>query len=1620
MSGKVTALGLDVITEKSGHAIAPVSPSVCITPAAPSPIPMPYPVTGSSRECIAGAPSRTRVNGAPLATVGSAFKASHGNEPGTMKEIVSHNTGGAAPLLLGAPVVLCELGMTGITGSPVMSNKSPGNTSRSAPAPMPGVSMTFGTAVLGGGAGSGSANGTEGGGNCGDQGAGGDNVEGDGCNAPAGHDGQCAGGHPVDVITGRAYTLPAVDLELPGPLPLVLARVYSTTAAERDTGLGFGWSCSWSWEIEVRRRKLVVWSDEGIATDFPALDLGAEHVGPWGWTLLRERERFVLDKNDGLRRVFAAVDEDARRWKLIEIRDRNDNRIEFIYDGDGRLCEITDSAGRTIGVESTRAGRTASIQVKNARTQGRWIAVARFAYDESGNLVAVVDAEGNATRYAYDDAHRLTRETDRCGLAFCFVYDHAGRCIETWGEYPGRRDPSLAEDVPVTLADGRTRARGVHHVRLDYHEGRYTEVADSTQIRRYFGNRYGLADKRIEGFGVEEATYDARGLLLSETDGEEAVTRYERDARGWVLGVIDPIGRTTTYERDARGDVVRVVDPAGGVHELNRDGRGNVIHEADPTGAVITTTYDARGLVTSITSPLGGVMRFGYDDEGNLVKHVGPTGVQWRWSYDALGRRVQEIDPLGNETRFAWTERGNLAAIFRADGTVTRYLYDGERRLCEVQGPGRRTLGLTWGGYNKLIAKTDGAGGTVRMRYDREGALVEVVNELGELHRLRRNGAGLVVREETFDGRLVSYRHDRAGRIVREEVAGEAIESTYDAAGDLVRRALSDDAIEFFSYGARGDLAAVRWTGGELRFERDAAGRLLREVQVFGGEEHDVASLYDKAGERVRRFSSRGHVEYVERDAAGARTRTILDELHDVHHAHDALGREGTRALPGGGRMQHAYDPLGRAKRRWSTSAGSLRPVRFDDPAWSSAGVAAQPDRVTVEHEYRYSPEGERSDAFDRRRGWLQYDYDAAGRLTSVLREATGEREAFTYDAVGNQRPEGVPCEYGPGGRLLRRGHKTYAWDAAGRLREQREGAKLWRYAWDAAGRLATIDLPDGQRVAYAYDPLGRRLEARTYEAPPTAGRARLKERTRFIWDGDTIVHAIRARATSAVDPVVEERTFCFEDGSFVPWAHRETSPDGYGGRRSTWAYYVNDPIGTPEELVGGDGAVLAELDREAWGKTTAYEGARATTPLRYQGQYADAETGLFYNRFRYYDPESGLYLSPDPLGLEGGPRAYGYGINPVRWIRSARARLPHAEHRGHLSAPRPVGKRVRREVEIRGSFQPPQEGAHQVQSRRRPPVLRASAGDRWGRSRAGRGGLDPRRWRPRALAEQDPRAEREELQGEGSLSMSHTRTPDKRPSRKRTKFRVGDLFAVPLKDGTWGLGHVVAADLAICCLVFAARAASTDALRAVLDDALREPIGAAVITDFTIARGTWPVIGHRAPHYPDLRLPKLSGEGASSYTDGVLAEFLEAYHGLRPWNEWPEVATWYRDILLSHLPIPSTARFQGAPAVQPAARKPSSVTEGPAIVTVRIVYPGTGFPSADLVRRRHEMERRLEAEGAGEVEGAESGAGTMQVFLRADDVRCAVPLVEKIGAELGFADDMLIETAPVEENDEP
>jgi RHS repeat-associated protein len=210
-------------------------------------------------------------------------------------------------------------------------------------------------------------------------------------------------------------------------------------------------------------------------------------------------------------------------------------------------------------------------------------------------------------------------------------------------------------------------------------------------------------------------------------------------------------------------------------------------------------------------------------------------------------------------------------------------------------------------------------------------------------------------------------------------------------------------------------------------------------------------------------------------------------------------------------------------------------------------------------------------------------------------------------------------------------------------------GPRVWKYRYDGAGLLADVEAPDGRLVSFAYDPFARRVKKQV-SRPDGAGALVIEASSRFVWEKDRLVHEIRTRADEAGDPIVEERTYFYDEQCGDPLAERCDVITTAGRAAGAFLFHVNDPLGTPEHLVRGDGRVEGAIDRTAWGKTTPAAGA-ATTAHRFQGQYEDPETGLHYNRYRYYDPEIGRYTTPDPSGRIPDPNLYRYVTNPVSWV---------------------------------------------------------------------------------------------------------------------------------------------------------------------------------------------------------------------------------------------------------------------------------------------------------------------------------------------------------------------------------
>lgn len=266
---------------------------------------------------------------------------------------------------------------------------------RTAPVPnIPAIpGMNPGVFVMGGGGGGGGSGGRGGNGAGDGQGGsgsnGGDGADGggkgagscgtgstDGGGCPnhhgSGSSGKMSRGDPVDVVTGRVFTVPAVDVAFPGPLPLVIERTYSSSARDRDVGLGFGWTHSLAWQLLQRRGSLHILSFDGVEHDLGKVLPGTGVIGPHGWIVHREGNGFRLDLVDGQYLFFGehVISDEGERYLPTVIGDRAQNRIVLAYDR-GVLAEVTDASGRIVRVLRGRDRRIAAFEAKNTVAQGR-------------------------------------------------------------------------------------------------------------------------------------------------------------------------------------------------------------------------------------------------------------------------------------------------------------------------------------------------------------------------------------------------------------------------------------------------------------------------------------------------------------------------------------------------------------------------------------------------------------------------------------------------------------------------------------------------------------------------------------------------------------------------------------------------------------------------------------------------------------------------------------------------------------------------------------------------------------------------------------------------------------------------------------------------------------------------------------------------------------------------------------------------------------------------------------------------------------------------------------------------------------------------------------------------
>jgi RHS repeat-associated protein len=1012
------------------------------------------------------------------------------------------------------------------------------------------------------------------------------------------------GFEPVNLINGSVL-YEGIDFEIPGPIPVRWSRRWYSDSGYRGL-LGHGTHLNYDQTLQIFQddNAIGITLPDGRAAGFPLIV--SEHESFYHrfekLTLTcKDRNTYELF-NHKTQLLYTFKRTQRNTYKLSTISNAAGLSLKFYYNADYILNKIIDTAGREILLALDNFNRITKV---TAQHKGFKRTMVEYGYNEVGDLTAITDAKEQTTSIVYQN-HLMVEKTDRNGQTFYWKYDGlktGARCVHTWG-------------------DG-----GILEGRIEYHKGFNVVTNSLGEQKMYYYDEHDLCVQETDALGNSVFhQYTEYMEPYRDIDEEGNITGYVYDDRGNMIAVQKPDGAAINYLYDGNGKLKMITDAEGkSTVYVNKDGLLKAV--VAPDSAVTAYEYNAEGLTKAITNNKGLQTQLQYDDDHNLIKMILPDSVEASWEYDAWGRCVKAVNPEKQAEDFVYDVLDRVVRIKKYDGNKIQLQYNAYDEVLYAEDAHHRVK-FEYTPLGSLQSREEN-GIRIQFNYNTEDRLVSLLNEQNEVYRFKYDARGKIIREIGFDGIVRDYVRGRTGKVMPVNRPGNRFTAyEYDMAGRLTRAEYSDGTWEIYGYNKNGQLIEAANENSSVIIERDALGRVIKDKQ----DEYFVESVYDKLGRRAEVKSSLGASIKLERNKAGFVSSVVANnaagERWGAQFKYNALGFETERLLPGNIISSFDYDRAGHPlEQKVRNGSGVLRHRSY---SWNvNDRLQSMVNNLT--------------------RGTVQYGHDDFGNLAWVRYEDN----FYDYrmpDKAGNlyKTKEQQDRKYGNGGRLLESDGLKYSYDEEGNLisKTSQDGVK-WLYKWNGNGMLKQVIRPDRKEVNFEYDALGRRT-AKIYNG----------NITRWIWDGNTPLHewkyAVKKRPQTTIDeygevsknktePVDNLISWIFDEGTFKPAAKIEN-----GKQQSI----ITDYLGTPVEMYGSDGKQTWSVEYDIYGKIRKqYTGVLTDCPFRYQGQYEDEETGLYYNRFRYYDGNDGRYVSQDPIRLSGGLNFYNYVQDPSIYI---------------------------------------------------------------------------------------------------------------------------------------------------------------------------------------------------------------------------------------------------------------------------------------------------------------------------------------------------------------------------------
>ena len=683
--------------------------------------------------------------------------------------------------------------------------------------------------------------------------------------------------------------------------------------------------------------------------------------------------------------------------------------------------------------------------------------------------------------------------------------------------------------------------------------------------------------------------------------------------------------------------------------------------------------FDGSGRHTWTASHLGIVTRNSYDTEGHLLAATTQSASfkqTQSHAYDVLGRLIAATDAAGGTRHVKWNGQGLPDVVTDALGREKRYRYDAMGKLVEIIEAA-----------NTVQARMQNT--AIRFEHDALGQIAAVIAPNDAATRTVRDDFGRTTAVISADSGTVTRNYDAGGRLIASTDAnGNHASYAYDVAGRIVKQTVIDanptkpaQTLTLWKYEGK-RLVAIDHPGQAERYRYDEQGHLARKTVILklanGAQASSITRYgYDALGQLASTsladgstidYKRNGQNQVVALERSRIQTPWLRWLLPAKAIVHD-LERDivGLKRLGYGNGIEAHYQrsPEGVLARIVYRHKNTLIDHRY---LWDVQGNLLHTQSKDAQNNYVYdaqdrliiSGSAPSSSQPARHANYSRYFHDGAGNRVLGQEDIADQADMMTntvkatYVANSNrwQGATGAsPSIYDASGQPGHIGQREYVWGALGKLIEVRQEQRtLASYRYNHKGERIGKTTKAGQ-THYLYE--GRQLTAELNDKGQIIRQ--------YVYLADQAIAVIDTPQGSQLDSI--ERSPLAQIGADIATAFK-----AWFSSNEAIAYLHNNHLGATELVTDANGNPIWQAAYSPYGKIVQVGAPGSIVNiqqktgfklnLRLPGQYEDDETGLYYNDHRYYDPNRGQYLTPDPLGLRGGINSYAYAANnPLKYI---------------------------------------------------------------------------------------------------------------------------------------------------------------------------------------------------------------------------------------------------------------------------------------------------------------------------------------------------------------------------------